>query len=114
MAGPHNLPPPPSAGIRVSEGVFSTPQKAALASFPNTLALHEAWSVDGALHQAERIVRNPQRSYCTAGEGSEQKAHERVMLALMGVRTVGQQDSVDQHTGWPKRPRYAIFNPLHL
>lgn len=46
----------------MGEGGFSSPQKAALASFPNTLALNEAWAVDGVLKQPEKVVRNPRRA----------------------------------------------------
>ena len=54
--------PPPGGGFSVGEGAFSSPQKAALANFPNTLALNEAWAVDGVLEHPEKVIRNPRRT----------------------------------------------------
>ena len=52
----------PEAGIKFGDEVYSSPEKAALARFPNTLALNEAWAVDGVLEQPEKVIRNPRRT----------------------------------------------------
>ena len=64
----------------------------------------------------------PHPRYCTSGEGDKRKAYQRVMLALMGVRTTGKQDTVDEQTGWPNWAETSHYychhhkccNPLHL
>lgn len=55
-------PPRPEGGVAVGEGGFSSPQKAALANFANTLALNEAWEADGVLVTPEKVLRNPRRT----------------------------------------------------
>lgn len=54
--------PPPGGGLPSGEGSFSSPQKAVLAGFPNTLALNGAWAVDGVLEHPEKVIRNPRRT----------------------------------------------------
>ena len=64
----------------------------------------------------------PHPRYCTPGDGDKRKAYQRVMLGLMGVRTVGQHDKADEQTGWPNWAEISHFfchhlkccNPLHL
>jgi Zinc-binding loop region of homing endonuclease len=226
--------PVPGGSFGVGEGGFSSPEKAALANFPNTLALNEAWETDGVLEHPEKVLRNPRRTseqlradmralgngrcafflaaeqrpqesfgldpfkgagsakihpdswaakpldsqvclrsamsklivlftfavtsdpcismqaaredfnilrkifnkgvqvskdgciyphprYCTSGEGDKRKAYQRVMLGLMGVKTVGEQNKVDEQTGWPIWAEishlchhHKCCNPLHL
>ncbi len=52
----------PSIRESVGEVGYSSPQKAVLACFPNTLALNDAWAVDGVLEQPEKVIRNPRRT----------------------------------------------------
>lgn len=63
----------------------------------------------------------PHPRYCTSGDGDKRKAHQRVMLGLMGVKTVGGQDKADEQTGWPNWAEishichhHKCCNPLHL
>lgn len=63
----------------------------------------------------------PHPRYCTSGDGDKRKAHQRAMLGLMGVKTAGQQNVMDEQTGWPNWAEashlchhHKCCNPLHL
>lgn len=125
--------PTPGGGPSVGEGGFSSPQKAALARFPNTLALNEAWAADSVLDEPQKVIRNPRRSSNDLRQdmkahgrfafflAAEQKPHGPPGLdAFKGAGTAGihpdswEQKPLDSQVSLLSNARCSIFCPLHF